>query len=54
MDLDKSFKELKFDGQGLAGPGVAEDTGVSKKQENKTTAKRRSTCANDHQVADVA
>jgi hypothetical protein len=39
-DLDKSFKELKFDAGPVEKP-VTEDTGVFKQQENKTTAKRK-------------
>lgn len=42
IDLDRSFKELKFDAKpGVAGQGAAEDTGVFRQQGNKTTAKRR-------------
>ncbi|KAJ9095489.1 hypothetical protein QFC20_006632 [Naganishia adeliensis] len=41
IDLDRSFKELKFDAKpGVAGQGAAEDTGAFRQQGNKTTAKR--------------
>lgn len=45
MDLDKSFKELKFDASpGVAVQGAVEDTGVFKQQGSKTTAKRKPSC----------